>query len=400
MLHVCRKTDRILVVSTIITIVAASLFAAEDIAVRDQKSLKWDIKTLVIDSNEGIDIADFNNDGLPDIAAGRNWFAAPEFIPRPFRTVDDWNGYVCTNGDFAYDVNQDGWVDVVAGAFHLPEVYWYENPGTPVLQQGKLWKKHLLVKTECKENEGQMMFDLDQDSIPEWIVNSWNPKLPFLVWKFVQDTQGNPTLEKIVVSALMNGHGLGIGDLNGDGQPDLLFESGWFEAPQKDTFGQSWELHKDWYIHASLPMQVRDLNQDGKADVIVGKGHDYGLYWYEQKSTNPDGSIQWEIHLIDDSFSQPHALHLADIDGDGEEELITGKRVFAHNGQDPGGNEPPCIYYYKWNSKEQSYKRHKINEGLVGIGLQIRTADLNQDGRLDIAVAGKTGTFILFNLGD
>jgi len=366
---------------------------------QNQKPLKWRIKTLVIDSNEGIDVADFDNDGKIDVAAGRNWFSAPEFIPRPVRTVEDWNGYVCTNGDFAYDVNQDGWLDIVAGTFQLPEVYWYENPGKPNLGNGKLWVKHLLVKTDCKQNEGQALFDLNNDSIPEWIVNSWKPNMPFLAWQFIKGLEGEPTLRKIVIGAELNGHGLGLGDLNGDSRTDILFESGWYEAPKGDRFGKPWKLHQEWKIHASLPMLVRDLNQDGKADVIVGKGHDYGLYWYEQNSVNSDGSIQWKIHLIDDSFSQPHALHFADIDGDGEDELITGKRVLGHNGKDPGGNEPPCIYYYKWKPKSQSFERYTINEGLVGIGLQIRTADLDADGRLDIAVAGKTGTFILFNRG-
>jgi hypothetical protein len=371
----------------------------ESLLAENEKPLKWEIKTLVIDSNEGIDLADFNNDGKIDVAAGRNWFPAPDFIPRPVRTIEDWSGYVCANGDFAYDVNQDGRMDIISGAFHLPEVYWYENPGSPDLEMGKLWQKHLLVKTESTENEGQMLFDLDLDSIPEWVVNSWNPSLPYLVWQLVNDSKGQPGLKRILISSEMNGHGLGLGDLNGDSRPDLLFESGWYEAPKQNAFGQEWTLHNDWKIHASLPMLVRDLNQDGKADVIVGKGHDYGLYWLEQKSISASGSIEWETHVIDESFSQPHALHMADLDGDGEEELITGKRVFAHNGKDPGGKEPPCIYYYKWKPETLSFERFTINEGKVGIGLQIRTADLDGDGRLDIAVPGKSGTYILFNRG-
>ncbi|MGI9352548.1 MAG: ThuA domain-containing protein, partial [Rhizobiaceae bacterium] len=104
-------------------------------------------------------------------------------------------------------------------------------------------------------------------------------------------------------------------------------------------------------------------------------------------------------HLIDASFSQSHALHWADLDGDGEGELITGKCFRAHNGRDPGGNEPPCLYSYILNPARLKFTRHTIDMGRVGTGRQIRTADLNDDGRLDIAVAGKSGTYILFNKG-
>jgi len=89
----------------------------------------------------------------------------------------------------------------------------------------------------------------------------------------------------------------------------------------------------------------------------------------------------------------------ADIDRDGQDELVTGKRCFAHNGKDPGADMPPCLYYYDWDAAAQQFQRHLIHRGLAGGGLQIRVADLNNDGWPDLAVAGKTGTYILFNQG-
>ncbi|MEM9944325.1 MAG: VCBS repeat-containing protein, partial [Planctomycetota bacterium] len=161
---------------------------------------------------------------------------------------------------------------------------------------------------------------------------------------------------------------------------------------------QTWKLHKDWEdLHASCPMLIRDVDGNGFNDLIWGKGHDYGLMLWLSKGVGRDGRLQFDKIVVDDRFSQPHALHFADIDGDGREELITGKRVRAHNGRDPGGNEVPCMYYYQWDAGK--FKRFVIDEGHVGTGLQIRTADLNQDGKLDIAVAGKDGTWILFNQG-
>ena len=100
------------------------------------------------------------------------------------------------------------------------------------------------------------------------------------------------------------------------------------------------------------------------------------------------------------SYSQAHAMILADLDGDGQPELITGKRHRAHNGRDPGGQEPACVYYYKWDPKTVKFTRYPIDvSGKVGIGLQIRVADLNADSLVDVAVAGKSGTYVLFNRG-
>jgi hypothetical protein len=384
------------------------------LAAASQGSLKWTVKALAVDGNEGIDIADFNKDGKLDVIAGRSWYAAPDFVARPVRTIEDWNGYVESNGDYAHDVNGDGWIDVIAGSFLPTEVHWYENPKAEGLRMGKMWPKHLLKDTGYSRNEGQLMHDLDGDGVPEWVVNSWGKDQPLVAWKLITETReveqkkGNktvkemqevPSLKKLVISSERNGHGLGFGDLNGDGLEDVLFQEGWYERPKGDPFAKEWKFHQQWLIHASVPVLVRDMNGDGRNDILAGMGHAFGLHWHEQLAPEADGKLNFKQHTIDDTFSQPHALHFADLDGDGEDELITGKRVYAHNGNDPGGKQQPCIYYYEWNRTAGKFSRHTIEEGSVGIGLQIRTADLNGDGRLDIAVAGKSGTHILFNNG-
>lgn len=389
--------------------------AAAAFAVQAQAdSLKWKIRCLTVDANEGIDVADFNQDGKPDIVAGRNWYAAPDYVPRPVRAIEDWNGYVESNGDYAYDVDGDGWIDVIAGSFIPTEVHWYKNPGAEGLKRGMMWEKHLLKDTGESRNEGQLLHDLDGDGTPEWVVNSWGKDNPLLAWRFATETRefeekkGRkvvkvrrevPSLEKLSIGSKHNGHGLGFGDLNGDGREDLLFEAGWYERPAGDPFAGEWKYHPQWFIHASIPMLVRDLDGDGRNDVIAGLGHGFGLHWHQQLPPGKDGALVFKQHTIDEEFSQPHALHFADIDGDGADELITGKRVFAHNGRDPGGRMPPCLYYYEWDSKRKVFDKHVIEEGRVGTGLQIRTADLDGDGRLDLAVAGKSGTYLLFNQG-
>jgi hypothetical protein len=231
-----------------------------------------------------------------------------------------------------------------------------------------------------------------------------------------------------------DGHGIGIADINGDGKSDVLTTHGWFE--QIDADNDKWQWHGDWDLgDAGFPILGYDVNHDGKMDLIYGQGHGYGLYWLEQAGTPTQR--KWIRHTIDESFSQSHALALVDIDGDGIPELITGKRYRGHSGNDPGSYDPVVIYAYKIPTKAQftaakahiTAKQHatvqssasaKISSGTMQVadsasdvaftrfaisvngtasaGTQFLAADLDHDGDIDLASAGKLGVHVLENL--
>ncbi|HVH85843.1 MAG TPA: VCBS repeat-containing protein [Terriglobales bacterium] len=139
------------------------------------------------------------------------------------------------------------------------------------------------------------------------------------------------------------------------------------------------------------------MNHDGNLDIIYGEGHSYGLYWLEQHREG--AGRRWIKHTVDESFSQAHALLLADIDGDGEPELITGKRYRGHDGRDPGSYDPMVIYYYKINRQTGDFSRNPISvNGTGGVGTQIIAADMDADGDVDIATAGKSGVHLFENM--
>ena len=140
-------------------------------------------------------------------------------------------------------MNGDGWTDIVSGSFFPAEVYWFENPGKEGLELGKLWKPHLLATT-AEKNEITYMRDFDGDGTPEYIANSWQANNPQLLWKVIRKDK-EPTLEKCTVGGC-NGHGIGFGDVNGDGREDILFGNGWYERPDGDALKQEWTLHQDW----------------------------------------------------------------------------------------------------------------------------------------------------------
>ena len=357
--------------------------------------------------SEGAGFGDVNKDGNMDVLSGPFAWLGPDFsekieIYQP-KEVDP-KGYSDNFLNFSYDINQDGWIDYLVIGFPGAETRWYENP------KGKAghWPVHSALKVT--DNESPNFADITGDGQPEIIcsvegvfgyaaIDSTDPTKPF-VW--------HPISAKGIAGGRFT-HGLGIGDVDGDGRMDLLDKGRWQQQPKSLDSDPEWKAFRTELIpggSGGAQMYSYDFDGDGDNDIISSlNAHAYGLAWYEQVV---EGEKRYFTrHLIMGqkaeenrygvAFSQMHGVALSDINGDGISDLVTGKRYWAHGGKDPGGSDPAVLYWFETVRGEGGveFVPHQIDTD-SGVGCQVQVGDLNADGFPDVIVGNKKGTFIHF----
>jgi len=362
--------------------------AALALAVSRPPDIPFAKRELDNGANESCTLADINGDGRMDIVSGENWYEAPSWKRHHFRDLPFSNNYIDNFSDLALDVNGDGKVDLVSVSWFSHRMAWFENPG----RDGAPWREH--VVEDHSPIEFAFLVDIDNDGKAQEVLPQFGDEKQPLAWYEVK----GGTLVPHIVSRRSWGHGIGAGDVNGDGRNDILVPNGWFEAPPDPRSGE-WKFHPDFPVTTSAYgfMHVMDVNGDGRPDVVTSLAHDYGLIWLEQGPNS-----MWTRHVIDESFSQAHAVTVVDLNGDGRKDLVTGKRLMAHNGRDPGERESLGIYWLESLLQPDGHVewvRHVIDYGgRTGGGMQIVVADLDGDGDLDIVTPGKGGLYLFENL--
>jgi hypothetical protein len=374
--------------------------------------------------SEGASFGDLNNDGAKDIISGPWWWEGPGFtkrheyypatttfqlklgsmttvtVPGFEGTLGRENKYSDNFFAYVYDFNTDGWNDILIIGFPGKDTWWFENP------KGKdtHWVRHTIF--DQTDNESPTFADLTGDGKPELVcitrgrygyaAPDWSD--PAKTWTFhpisPNNKYGNFT------------HGMGLGDVNGDGRLDLLEKNGWWEHPASLAGDPVWAFHKQPMGTGGAQMYAYDVNGDGLNDIITAlAAHEFGLAWYEQYREGGDIRFREHIFMNRDpkenaygvKFSEIHAIDLVDMDGDGLKDIVTGKRFWSHGRTgDPDRNDAAVLYWFKLvrnPDKTVDFIPYLIDSE-SGVGTQVVAGDVNGDGLPDIVVGNKRGTFV------
>ena len=335
-------------------------------------------------------IVDINGDGHPDIwfsayafarsASDRGryerhkdlsqmaWYKGPDFkqMFRMHRGV--------THGGIWYDVDGDGDLDCITGlAIQSREVVWLENPGNP--ENAQEWPYHVISRGEV-DPDMILMADIDADGRRDLVIQSFRQDVHYLAMP--KDPKQSPW------SAIHLGHseqprtGASTGDVDNDGDIDIVWGYGWLENPGKGG-PAPWKDHIiDKDFHRDAQSVVVDLDYDGKSDIILAGEESFdGLAWYSQGRT-PD---EWTKHVIagGQTYSGLHSLAVADFDRDGDLDVFTAEmHASGYIKQVPPHN---ITIFENVDIRKNSWKEHVLAQ--TG-SHNARVGDLDGDGRPDV----------------
>ncbi len=356
-------------------------------------------------------VGDFNHDGIADIEAGPYYYLGPDFVERRrYRTGRIYNGATEYSPDmvsFAGDFTGDGWDDILTSeSSNGRPIDLHVNPHG----ESRKWETYRVIPGITTEIV--LAKDMDGDGKLE-ILYGGNG-----IVAYAKPDPAKPT-EPWVVHAIserggrVNIHGIGAGDINGDGRMDAVVPGGWYEQPPKGAAPDApWLLHPDNFGGGAAEISVYDVNGDGLNDLVTGlAAHGFGLSWFEQKRDASKGISFVEHKVMGDfstknaggvTFSELHGSTAADMDGDGIPDFVAGKRYWAHleTFADPDGYGPAVLYVYRTVRNPKAEGGAEFVPELVhnrsGVGSHFQVADVNKDGALDIITSGNRGTFVFF----
>ena len=296
-------------------------------------------------------------------------------------------------GIAAGDLDRDGDMDLTSCDTRRDRMYWFENDGRGVFQ------RHFIQENEPGWVERHAIGDINGDELPNVIVVK--DLDGHVIWfeNSGTATSGKSWKRHVLTTELKRACDVALADLNGDGWLDVAASAwignhiAWFANPGSNPGDEEWKKEMiDPQLAEARTIRAADFNGDGKPD-ILSTGRVANLTaWYEW--TGAPGQ-QWSKHVIDDMSFQPVHGEPADMDSDGDNDVVMSLGMLAMKG-DVKTNQ---VVWYENVGKPgvgKMWTKHLV--GPLPFAFEAIAADLDGDHDSDVVATawGGAGQIVWF----
>ncbi|MCA9668820.1 MAG: VCBS repeat-containing protein [Myxococcales bacterium] len=363
-----------------------------------------DVAAGAISGLSALDARDLDGDGYVDIgvfeggkhAGGRvtfAWFRSPtnpasgtwqrhDFtLPSPMRPFIGAARFGDMDGDGDYDLVVS--MDNHSGATKSAYIYWLENP-RPQSPATSSWTVHKIAGPLTVHHINDMQLaDMDGDNKLDVVVRSLDVNQLRIYF-----TNSKTSFTEKIIDATpygATGEGFALGNLDRAGQRDIAICGHWLQAPA-DPRTQSYTAHvvdaQYPTINANVKQAIGDLNGDGRADIVISpaegyrNGGNHVLAWYEGPA-NPASASSWTRHVIASNKNGMHTIALADMDGDGDLDVVAGIAWSMW------GQQQSITIYFNQGQASGNFGNAQTVSSSRGLYSGV-VRDLGKDGDLDL----------------